>query len=116
VFYVNADGTHGLVAANQDQYTSVNSVNWFKAHDELNNPSKHDAEGQKYFDWRLPTKWELNEMYSMRMAIGAFTNRFYWSSTELDDRIAWYQVFSIIGTQYSNNKDEEWCVRAVRAF
>lgn len=40
VLFVNTTGTHGLVAANQDQYTNVN---WYYAHDELNDPSRNDA-------------------------------------------------------------------------
>lgn len=112
VFYVNADGTHGLVAANQDQYTAVN---WYNAHDELNNPGRHDTEGAKYFDWRLPTSWELNEMYNQRSNIGGFDINFYWSSPEYGNLDAWLQVFND-GSQGIGNKDLNGRVRAVRAF
>jgi hypothetical protein len=112
VFYVNSDGTHGLVAANQDQYASVN---WYNAHDELNEPSKHDAAGKKYFDWRLPTKWELNEMYNERSNIGGFVSYYYWSSTEVDVSDAWFHNFNG-GIQNDFSKDGIARVRAVRAF
>ena len=112
VFYVNSDGTHGLVAANQDQYASVN---WYNAHDELNNPNKHDDAGKEYFDWRLPTKWELNEMYDKRSDIGGFDFNIYWSSTEVDSSDAWYQNF-FTSSQLDGPKGDNGRVRAVRAF
>jgi len=41
VFYVNAEGTHGLVAAQQDQMANTS---WYNALDNLNNPSNHDTD------------------------------------------------------------------------
>ena len=32
--------------------------------------------------WRLPTKYELNEMYKNKEEIGGFVVDYYWSSTE----------------------------------
>jgi len=34
-----------------------------------------------YTDWRLPTRTELNLMYTHRSVIGGFTTAWYWSST-----------------------------------
>lgn len=116
VFYVNADGTHGLVAANQDQYTSVT---WYNAHDELNIPGRHDTEGAKYFDWRLPTKWELNEMFSQRSVIGGFAaDAAYCSSTEFDRSRVYIQFFHVSDRLSFGivNKDDNNRVRAIRAF
>jgi len=113
VFYINADGTHGLVAAVQDQFTS----NWYNAHDNLNNPAYHDTEGAKYFDWRLPSKYELNLMYGRRGTIGAsITN--YWCSTEFSSNpnFAWYQIFDHIGNQAWAPKTSSNRVRAIREF
>ena len=113
VFYVNSDGTHGLVAANKDQYEGVN---WYNAHDGLNDPGKHDNAGNKYFDWRLPTKWELNEMYDKRFDIGGFDNlNYYWSSTEGGSNDAWSLNF-FNGSQHNDPKGSDTRVRAVRAF
>jgi len=112
VFYITDGGKHGLVAAEQDQYTSVN---WYSAHDELNNISKHNSEGDKYTEWRLPSKYELNLMYLERATIGGCSSSYYWSSTESNVSNAWVQDFST-GGQYDASKDLTYYVRAVRAF
>ena len=109
VIEINADGTHGLVAAMQDQGTS----NWYQANDLLSNAANHDVNGAKFKDWRIPTKRELNLIYFQRASIGAASS--YWSSTESDIDNAWGQVFSNgnQGRYYKNYPD---FVRAVRAF
>jgi len=66
-------------------------------------------------DWRLPTKVELNEMYKKSDDIGGFAFYDYWSSTEGDNGIAWWQGFGS-GLQYSNGKLNFFSVRAVRAL
>jgi len=71
--------------------------------------------GGGYSDWYLPSLNELNKLFLKKNKIGGFSNYFYWSSTELDDSIAWYQFFTN-GYQYSNNKYYTFYVRAVRAF
>lgn len=68
-----------------------------------------------YNDWYLPSKDELNALYTNRVAIGGFENSIYWSSTELDNNNAWYQNFTF-GTQDPTNKGNELYVRAVRSF
>lgn len=110
VIEVNSDGTHGLVVAMQDQGSS----NWYEANDLLSNASKHDANGAKFKDWRLPTKRELNLMFVQRSNIRANLD-FYWSSTEFDTNRAWVQHFDY-GFQTNNYKDNPNLVRAVRAF
>ena len=110
VIEINADGTHGLVVAMQDQGVST----WYKANDLLSNAANHDGNGVKFLDWRLPTKRELNLMYVQRSNIGA-TGFFYWSSTESDFSSAWDQDFDN-GIQDDFIKDETTTVRAVRAF
>jgi len=66
-------------------------------------------------DWYLPAKDELNKLYLNRAAIGGFAANNYWSSTEVNDFIAWLQFFSN-GNQFTNLKDYTYYVRAVRAF
>ena len=111
VFWVSADGKHGLVAETQDQgFTS-----WYEAQNLISNPSNHSVNGQKFRDWRMPTKYELNEMYLQQGAIGGFALNYYWSSTEYANGSAWIQNFSG-GSQTSASKYDNYYVRAVRAF
>jgi hypothetical protein len=115
VFYVSPDGKNGLVAATVDQSTSSN---WYKASDVISNPSNHTSEGQKFRDWRLPTKYELNIMYQQLyiQGLGGLTNLTYWTSAELNSLSAGNQDFGN-GSQGSGNKDANYSnVRAVRAF
>ena len=77
-----------------------------------------------YTDWFLPSKDELNQMYLKKTDINTtalanggviFTNFYYWSSTEFDYVIAWFQDFDD-GNPFVANKDFATSVRAVRAF
>ena len=112
IFWVSTDGKHGLVAETQDQgYTT-----WYEAQNLISNPNNHfSPNGAKFRDWRLPTKFELNEMFFQKDAIGGFGNYIYWSSTEFALNYAWDQDFTN-GYQDFFNKDNSANVRAVRAF
>jgi hypothetical protein len=128
IFWVSADGKHGLVAETVNQ---SNVSSWYDAQDIISNPSNHSADGQKFRDWRLPTKFELNEMWKnlhrfgcsntipdsslCATAIGGFSSSYYWSSKEIDINDAWEQDFSD-GSQYGSDKSYNGTVRAVRAF
>ncbi|MCX6249380.1 MAG: DUF1566 domain-containing protein [Bacteroidetes bacterium] len=68
-----------------------------------------------YDDWFLPSKDELNQLYSQKNVIGGFATNYYWSSSEDDANAAWFQHF-YDGYQYYDRKDYTYCVRAVRAF
>jgi len=77
-----------------------------------------------YTDWFLPSKDELNEMYTNKAAIdaeaianggSAFVSTYYWSSSEYDNNNAWVQLFSD-GYQPGTGKHLAIKVRAVRAF
>jgi hypothetical protein len=111
VFWVSADGKHGLVAETQDQGTAT----WYEAQNLISNPSNHSVNGQKFRDWRLPTKYELNEMYLQQLAVGGFSPNFYWSSTEGSYDNAWRQDFND-GFQVNLPKYFFGNVRSVRAF
>ena len=75
-----------------------------------------------YTDWFLPSKDELNEMYSnigpgnaLGLGnIGGFTDGNFWSSTEYNDG-AWQQYF-LNGNSWTSDKNNYNYVRAVRAF
>jgi hypothetical protein len=62
-------------------------------------------------DWRLPTKDELNEIYTSE---NDFVGSGYWSSTEYGGNGAWRQHFST-GYQNCYVKGSSGYVRAVRS-
>ena len=76
-----------------------------------------------YSDWFLPSKDELNLMYTnLKVAgVGGFADIitpyfcYYWSSSEYNAFEAWLQSFHK-GGQYNDPKYAEGRVRAVRAF
>ena len=72
---------------------------------------------KSYNDWFLPSKDELELMYLTlkKKNTGNFKDDFYWSSSEDDGVIAWYQVFGN-GYQYYDGKYGDNNVRCVRAF
>ena len=70
-----------------------------------------------YSDWYLPSIDELNQLYLNRVAIGGFTNFYYWSSTEDLNYIAWAWIQNFDGGfQGSYHKNNSFAVRAVRSF
>ena len=112
VFDLSADGKHGLVAETKDQSISVN---WYEAQNQIGIPANHSNNGQKFRDWRMPTKFELNAMLGQAPAIGGFENNVYWSSSESDYNKAWSQVF-FNGFETGTSKNSNFFVRSVRAF
>jgi hypothetical protein len=112
VFYVTPDGKHGLVAETQDQSTSTN---WYTAQDIISDPANHSTNGQNFTDWRLPTKYELNQMYLQKVAIGGFASNYFWSSTMYGLSTAWGHNFGS-GLQNNPNMGNAFHVRAVRDF
>jgi hypothetical protein len=113
IFWVSTDGKHGLVAETIDQ---SNSSSWYYAQEIISNPSNHSADGDDFRDWRMPTKYELNEMYLQKVAIGGFSSGSYWSSTEVDYDRAMRQYFDDGDQWYYSKYFYYFYVRAVRAF
>jgi len=73
-----------------------------------------------YEDWFLPSKDELNEMYknlyNINNPVGGFDpDAYWWSSSEMNPSNAWGQGFGW-DEQLESNKDNNFRVRAVRAF
>jgi hypothetical protein len=68
-----------------------------------------------YSDWYLPSKDELNALYTNKASIGGFANDAYWSSTEYLSSAAYYEDFSN-GFVTAAPKDSYLYVRAVRSF
>ncbi len=68
-------------------------------------------------DWFLPSRGELNLMYTnlKKNGHGSFVEDWYWSSTEFNDLNAWMQDFKG-GFQIGSGKFNSWRVRAIRIF
>ncbi|GKS68563.1 hypothetical protein W03_05670 [Nitrosomonas sp. PY1] len=103
VFWVDETGKHGLAA---QPFDDNRQANWYAAEEHAEN---HGS------GWRLPTKPELNLLFQQRDVVGGFADHLYWSSTEHDATLVWYQHFHS-GVQYYGNKGKTLSVRAVRAF
>lgn len=65
------------------------------------------------YDWRVPTKDELNYLYLNKEKLEGFANAWYWSSTEFGPAGAWVQLFGV-GAQGGVHKSVGYRVRAVR--
>ena len=125
VFMVSADGKHGLVCETIDQGVS----SWYNAQNVISNPSKHSENGKNFTDWRVPTRYELAQMYSLKTDIEAVGDSFgtntYWTSNQsvysangLSEETAWRQNFGS-GFQFDNNNislEGQLFVRSVREF
>jgi hypothetical protein len=82
--------------------------------------------GGGFNDWFLPSKDELNEMYTNKAKIDQTATAngganisydyYYWSSTENDSLSAWRQYFNAGFQGVNTDKDKRNIVRAVRAF
>jgi hypothetical protein len=133
VFYITDGGLHGLEAAAEDQATTQwgcngtiiagangtvvgtggqNTADIIEFCDEITAASVASAYGP---GWYLPSKDELNLLYSQKDVVGGFASDFYWSSSQYDSYYAWLQYFGP-GTQYYDVKYLTYRVRAVRAF
>ena len=139
IFWLDATGQHGLIAATTDQSTAIQ---WYN-NDNIETNAVRDGigagmynteriiakqsigsyaaqlcanyQGGGYGDWYLPSKYELNLLYLQKTAVGGFASIYYWSSTELYYSYSWLQYFSNGGQDYGNKSDEGH-VRAIRAF
>jgi hypothetical protein len=71
----------------------------------------------RYDDWHLPDKDELNLMYRTlkQKGLGEFSDSWYWSSSQVNNRDVWGQDFSD-GKQGLYARNRRGYVRAVRAF
>lgn len=139
VFYIDGTGEHGLVAATSDQSTSSkwgcmgtsvpgavdsivgvglsNTTSIINTCTTANIAAKicNDLVLNGYSDWFLPSKGELDLIYSQKSLIGGFSIYGYWSSTERGNGTAWVQYMSS-GQKMTFNKSDACCVRAIRAF
>lgn len=145
IFYLDASGCHGLIAAPGDQSTSAawwngsymdtraygsglfegkyntKMINWQQGGTTSAAAICYFYNGD--FKWYLPSIEELNLMYenigqgnALGLGnVGNFSSSSYWSSTEYVNFDAWKQSF-FNGSQTNANKFSAYYVRAVRAF
>jgi hypothetical protein len=115
VFLINSDGTHGLVAALQDQI--INS-DYHESVEEINDPRFHDQYGKQYFDWRLPKLWEAYKMYMNLHLVnmGGFSASGYWTCHQANS----YEKMQVLsfakGIDFASLKTDTYRARAVRSF
>ena len=69
-------------------------------------------------DWFLPSRDELNQLYSNRALVGNLgTQSVFWSSSQINTETAWVQFFFDDGLQIGGQKGSLITnVRAIRAF
>jgi hypothetical protein len=112
-YVIKTDGTNGVVVAMQDQ----GAANWYDTEAMVNDASKHDANGAKFNDWRLPTIDELKLVYLLKQSIGGFIDTIYWSSSWDAYGAVWNLQFGGNGNLPDNESPiNVFNVRAVRAF
>ena len=66
-------------------------------------------------DWFLPSKDELNQLYTNRAMVGGSLTCGWWSSSEFDANYAWFEVFCREASD-KNVKTNPFHVRPVRSF
>jgi len=142
IFYIDASGKKGLIASEADTALDVfwSSLSGYSAYTTgatgqvvgtgqantalmlANNAAKNlavkfcnDFAIEGYIDWFMPSIKELLAMYFRRQEIGNFANKTYWSSSENAWNSAWCIAFGN-GVEYSRVKNNNYCVRAIRAF
>ncbi|MGB0932330.1 MAG: hypothetical protein ACPGVB_16230 [Chitinophagales bacterium] len=149
IFYVNANDGSGMVAAEEDQSKGarwgcqgeINGADGEVLGTGVQNTMEilagcttsgiaakicDDLELNGYMDWFLPSKGELNLIWTnladfdgdghiSGVSIGEFEGAFYSSSTEFSDQKTWVQFFGG-GLQIDDYKGNFHNVRAVRAF
>ncbi len=111
VFYVDNTGEHGLVAAKGD----IGLYIWEEAMNKCTEITLHG-----YRDWYLPSKNELNLVYTNlhRAGLGDFVEIGYWSSTQVAGDCAWTQNFGLPkgSNTFKSQRKKEVTVLTIRSF
>ena len=140
IFWLDATGQHGLIAATTDQSTGIQ---WYNGNNTTTNAVRDgigagmynteriianqstgsyaaqlcaNYQGGGYGDWYLPSKYELNLLYQQRTVVGGFAIAAYWSSSENHYNYAWGQNFGNGDQDNYLKSTTPYYVRAIRAF
>jgi len=113
IVYVTPNGCHGLVAATQDQSSGAY---WGVAWDQCYNPANHNSAGVEFMDWRVPTMYEINLMYTHRSNIGGFANAAYWTYSERQSPGPMQTKDFSSGAESTLTKQNNARVRCIRSF
>lgn len=141
VFYINGNGSHGLIADTIDLATAtwyngtytITGVTATKIGSGKSNTRAIILDQGKtgnyaaiecaksrrsgFSDWYLPSLDELHELYLQRDLFGNFILNYYWSSTEIHDSSVFaYGIYFYSGVEYANPKNIVGNVRAIRSF
>ncbi|MGQ3892823.1 hypothetical protein [Legionella sp. CNM-4043-24] len=112
VFYVTADGSHGLVVSNIDQGNTMFSL----AAEYCTDPQRFDTEGQAYTDWKVPTETQLTKIYEQRFVIGGgIQEKSYWGWPR-PNNMAPYIDFKTGGHAVVNTRGGNKWLRCIRSF
>ena len=95
-------------AANQAWIVANETLSQYPAFELCENLNRHG-----HTDWYLPSRNELNLLYTNKDAIGGFIPGVYWSSTGYTSGLAWYQHF-MDGSFEGGNKGSGLTIRCVR--
>lgn len=108
ILVYEADG-HGLILATSD----LGDQDWATAMTACD-----QLELNGYNDWRLPTREELDTLYTILKLNGKgnFENSSYWSSTEYNSFYAWRKNFETGRVDRRGNKTKKQLTRAVRNY
>jgi hypothetical protein len=142
IFYIDASGQHGLIAAQSDQSTEIiwskewktitgvtgKEIGSGRRNTDIivaklgagNYAAKlcYDLVRKGYSDWFLPSKDELIQLYLNKDKVGGFAGEYYWSSTQIKtnaDPVIFIQSF-IDGSPSMAAGYGTYYVRAVRKF
>ena len=75
VVYITPSGKHGIVSEIINQVTGGTIESMYK---NINDPNLHSAAGKEFTDWRIPTIWEMNQIFPYKSAIGGFDLNYYY--------------------------------------
>jgi hypothetical protein len=135
IFYIDSTGQHGLIAATEDQESSVWGCYGYTlggTHTEIGTGQQntnhicwcmpphaayvcYDLVLNGFDDWFLPSRDELYQMYLQKEVLGIWPYSWYWSSSEGGDLWAYSQYFDS-GNFDGSGKNVGLQVRAIRAF
>ncbi len=142
IYWLDASGHHGLVAAASDQSSAstwsgsdartgatldatyagdVNTVMISTTMGAVTSAANicldytATVNNEYYDDWYLPTNYEITLLCAQKTPVGGFSDAYYWSSTETQVTSAWGMYFGSCAPS-DNSKASNSRVRCIRSF